>query len=58
MSNSVNLNWNEKLWLYDMLDWAWTHPDCKPEHVAVIKTIEQQLNRYGDNHEQHREENS
>lgn len=59
MSNSVNLNWVEKLVLFEIIDLAKDCPmDLSKDQLQVIETVEQQLNRYGDNHEQHREENS
>lgn len=59
MSNTVHLNWAEKLVLFDILDLAKDCPlDLSNDQLQVIDTVEQQLNRYGDNHEQHREANS
>lgn len=59
MSNTVHLNWAEKLVLFDILDLAKDCPlDLSSDQLQVIDTVEQQLNRYGDNHEQHREANS
>lgn len=52
MSNNLHLNWIEKKYLFDILDLAKHCPiDLSDEHIQVIETIEQQLNRYGENDE-------
>lgn len=51
MCNTISLNWAEKLVLFDILDGYLQNEVPTPEEAELIKRIESELKRYGENHE-------
>lgn len=52
MSNTIHLNWAEKLALFEVLDLVMQDSAfLDQEHIDLIKRIETELNRYGEENE-------
>lgn len=58
MSNTVHLNWAEKLVLFDIFD-AYRHSHgTNHDAEDLVERLESELNRYGENHEQSTDKDS